>query len=216
MSACEIQRIAPRICSLIIPGRPEDQKFGHHPCWQVHWPTMPSCQSHFYLRKKGTRKQIKEGGERGRERKLKKDKTQYHIFCLCLSLCMCTECASAQGEQTRTPDPRHRKHRKLEAPVWLLGVKLRSFNQEQQALYKLLSPLCSPVLFFQITLMYESVGTGEPQCMWPSEDNFRKKFLLSFNHVQPRAPPQVGRNGSRHIYHLSCLSGFQCYSFSLL
>lgn len=94
-------------------------------------------------------------------------------------------------------------------------------NQEQQVLYKLLSPLSSPILFFQIPLIafliysqYESVGTGEPQCMWRSEDNFQKTFLLSFNHVQPRAPTQVSLIGSRHIYHLGRPSGFQCYSFS--
>lgn len=130
---------------------------------------------------------------------------------------MCTECVQVPKENRRgrrIPDTGGTGSWKLQYGCWESSYGLS--NQEQQALYKRLSPLCSPVLFFQITLMYESVGTGEPQCMWPSEDNFQKKFLLSFNHVEPRAPPQVGRNGSRHIYHLSCLSGFQCYSFSLL
>lgn len=88
---------------------------------------------------------------------------------------MC-KCPQRLKEDIRSPDSGSIAVSQHWCGCWVLC------NQEQQILCKLLSPLSRSISFFQISLIaflfikYVSVGTGGPQCMWRSEDNFQKKY----------------------------------------
>lgn len=140
MSACKIQKTASIDLFSHCTRWTLRVNSGHHLCWQsalAHYAILPAPFLFKKERNKQTDKQMmgrrgEKGKERGKEegRKSLKKKTNsvpYFMY-LCLSLCMCIKCVQVPKETRRGHQiPWHWKHRRLEALVWLLGIKLGSF-----------------------------------------------------------------------------------------
>lgn len=144
------------------------------------------------------RKNKRKGGREGegRGKSLKKIKTRY------LSLCMCTNCVQVPTENERGHQiPWHWKYRSLSAPMWLLGSNC--------------GPLSRSILFFLISLIAFFYFLS--MCLWAQESpSACGGQTTTVRRSTAQAQTQVSSIGTRHIYHLSHLSRFQCYSFSLV